>query len=87
MAELVTKLFDRYGVGVLGFDVVGRARYQLRSSARCARAEDFKRIAGFQDAYKPLRPALDFDGRFAEGDAGAAGGAATTSTARTAPCA
>ena len=53
MADVVAKLFDRYGVGVLGFDVVWAERDTSRIDiARCPRAGDFKRIAGFQDAYK-----------------------------------
>src|SRR5262245_28562446 len=67
MAELVDKLFERYQVAVLGFDVVwaepdpssgmevldGLARGELRSNA------------AFQGAYARLRPGLDFDARFA----------------------
>jgi adenylate cyclase len=67
MAELVDKLFERYGVAMLGFDVVwaepdpssgievleGLARGELRN------------VPGFQTSYAKLRPQLDFDARFA----------------------
>jgi adenylate cyclase len=67
MAELVEKLFDRYGVALLGFDVVWAepdpssgidvldtlARTELTASPE------------FKSAYARLRPSLDFDARFA----------------------
>jgi len=68
MAELVTKLFDEYGIAVLGFDVVWAERDTssgidaLDSLAR----KELKQAAGFQDAYQKLRPALDYDGLFAQ---------------------
>jgi adenylate cyclase len=68
MAELTEKLFERYGIEVLGFDVVWAERDTssgidtLDALAR----KDLKTVAGFQDAYKTLRPALDNDERFAK---------------------
>jgi adenylate cyclase len=68
MADLVAKLFDQYGIRVLGFDVVWAERDNssgietLDSLAR----KDLKQVAGFQDAYQKLRPALDYDGLFAQ---------------------
>ena len=67
MAEILDKLFSRYGVELVGFDVVwaerdpssgvevldGLARGPLRGDA------------GFRAAYAALRPQLDFDARFA----------------------
>jgi len=67
MAELTEKLFDRYGVALLGFDVVlaerdpssgidvldGLARNELKGNSE------------FEKTYSRLRPALDFDARFA----------------------
>jgi adenylate cyclase len=67
MAELVDKLFERYGVALLGFDVVWAE--PDRSSGieileRLARGE-LRNAPGFQSFYAKLRPALDFDARFA----------------------
>ena len=68
MADLVDKLFDRYGIAVLGFDVVWAERDAssgidvLDALAR----DDLKGVAAFQAAYAELRPRLDFDARFAE---------------------
>jgi adenylate cyclase len=67
MAELTQKLFQRYGVALLGFDVVwaepdpssgiavleGLAKRELRANAE------------FQRSYARLRPGLDYDARFA----------------------
>ena len=67
MAELVDQLFDRYGVGVLGFDVVWAERDPssgIEVLDAFARAE-LKGSAEFQSAYSRLRPQLDFDRRFA----------------------
>ena len=67
MAELVDKLFDRYGVALLGFDVVW-AEPDPSSGVdvldALARA-DFKANTEFQSVYARLRPNLDFDARFA----------------------
>jgi adenylate cyclase len=68
MAELVDKLFDRYGVAVLGFDVVWAERDPssgmeiLDTLART----DLKANQEFQRAYAQARPRLDFDRRFAD---------------------
>ena len=68
MAELVDKLFDRYGIAALGFDVVWAERDPssgidvLDALAR----DDLKGVAAFQSAYGKLRPRLDFDARFVE---------------------
>ena len=67
MAELVEKLFDRYGVKLVGFDVVWAERDAssgidvLDSLAR----SQLKEVSAFQSAYARLREDLDFDGRFA----------------------
>ena len=67
MAELVDKLFARYGVAVLGFDVVwaepdpSSGMATLDSLAR----GELKGNAEFQRAYGMARPQLDFDRRFA----------------------
>ena len=67
LAELTDKLFERYGVALVGFDVVlaepdpssglevleELARGELRADAR------------FQKALAGLRPSLDYDARFA----------------------
>src|SRR5262245_52377809 len=68
MAELITKLFDRYGVEVLGFDIVWAERDTssgidtLDALAR----KDLKQVSGFLEAYKSLRPGLDNDELFAK---------------------
>ena len=67
MAEVVEKLFDRYGVKLVGFDVVWAERDAssgidvLDSLAR----SQLKEVSAFQSAYARLREDLDFDGRFA----------------------
>ena len=67
MAGLVDKLFDRYGVAAVGFDVVWAERDPssgidvLDTLAR----EDLKGIPAFQSAYRQLRQRLDYDRRFA----------------------
>jgi adenylate cyclase len=67
MADLVDKLFDRHGVGVVAFDVVWAERDSSSGMAALDRlaATELKSDAGFQAAYAALRPSLDFDGRFA----------------------
>jgi len=67
MAELVDKLFERYGVAVLGFDVVWAERDPssgMEILDALARGE-LKGNAEFQRAYGMARPQLDFDRRFA----------------------
>src|SRR5207249_3188649 len=64
MAELVDKLFDQYGVGVLGFDVIWAERDTssgidvLDSLAQ----KDLKAVPAFQQVYRDLREKLDNDG-------------------------
>jgi len=68
MAEFTEKLFDRYGVALVGFDVVWAERDPssgidvLDALAR----KEFQGNRDFQAAYSRLRPTLDFDARFAE---------------------
>jgi len=68
MAEFTGKLFDRYGVALVGFDVVWAERDPssgidvLDALAR----KEFQGNRDFQAAYSRLRPTLDFDARFAE---------------------
>jgi adenylate cyclase len=67
MAELVEKLFERYGVAVLGFDVVWAERDPssgIEVLDGLARRE-LKENPQFQNTYSRLRPSLDFDERFA----------------------
>jgi adenylate cyclase len=67
MAELVDKLFDRYGVKLVGFDVVWAERDAssgIDVLDELARSR-LKEVAAFQSAYATLREDLDFDGRFA----------------------
>src|SRR6267143_523999 len=67
MAELVDKLFDKYGVGVLGFDVIWAERDTssgidvLDSLAQ----KDLNEVPAFQQVYRGLREKLDNDGLFA----------------------
>jgi adenylate cyclase len=67
MARLLDKLFDQYGVAMVGFDVVWAERDAssgidtLDSLAH----EDLKDVPAFQAAYRQLRPKLDFDGLLA----------------------
>jgi adenylate cyclase len=68
MAELNEKLFDHYGLALVGFDVVWAERDPssgidvLDALARSELKEDSE----FQKTYSRLRPALDFDARFAQ---------------------
>ena len=68
MADLMNKLFDKYQIAVLGFDVVW-AEPDTSSGINVLDAlaqRDLKQVAGFQDAYHKLRPQLDNDGLFAQ---------------------
>jgi adenylate cyclase len=67
MADVVTKLFDRHGIAVLGFDVVFAERDPSSGiDALDALAQgDLKQAAAFQQAYRDLRPKLDNDALFA----------------------
>jgi adenylate cyclase len=67
MAELTDKLFERYGVALIGFDVVWAERDTssgievLDALAR----KELRASRDFQAAYARVRPALDFEERFA----------------------
>src|SRR5919108_6384123 len=67
MAELTDKLFERYGVALLGLDVVLAER---DTSSGIDVLDELARgtlrdASAFQAAYKDLRPTLDYDARFA----------------------
>jgi adenylate cyclase len=67
MAKIIDKLFDKYRVAVVGFDVVfAEADYSsgIRALDQLAEAQ-LKRDAEFQQAYREMRPQLDNDGLFA----------------------
>ena len=64
MAELTTRLFERYGVALVGFDVV------LAERDPSSGIEVLDRLArenpALQGLYAKVRPSLDFDARFAQ---------------------
>ena len=68
LAVLVDKLFNHYGIRVLGFDVVlaeadrSSGLHSLESLA----VGDLKDNNAFQGSLKLLKPQLDYDARFAE---------------------
>ncbi len=67
LATLMTKLFDQYGVKLVGFDVVFAEPDEssgLKSLESLAKKE-LKDVAGFQSTLRELRPRLDNDARFA----------------------
>ena len=67
MAELTTRLFERYDVALLGFDVV-LAERDPSSGIDVLDAlskKDLQDNRSFQEKYLRLRPSLDFDARFA----------------------
>src|SRR5688572_28388144 len=68
MADVVQKLFDRYGIAILGFDVVWAERDTSSGidTLDALAANDLRQVAGFQEVYKGLRPRLDNDLLFAE---------------------
>jgi adenylate cyclase len=68
MAELISKLFDRYGVEVLGFDIVWAERDTSSGidTLDALAQKDLKQASGFQELYKSLRPGLDNDELFAK---------------------
>ena len=68
MAELVEKVFDRYGAQVLGFDVVWAERDTSSGidTLDALAQKHFRQVSAFQDVYKTLRPALDNDALFAK---------------------
>ena len=68
MAGLVQKLFDKYQVGIVAFDVVfAEADYSsgIRSLEQLAQGR-LKDVPAFQDAFRDLRPKLDNDAQFAQ---------------------
>ncbi|MGA8004913.1 MAG: adenylate/guanylate cyclase domain-containing protein [Burkholderiales bacterium] len=67
MARLIDKLFDKYGVALVGFDVVfAEADYSSGIRALDEMAQNqLKQDPGFQDLYARMRPGLDNDGLFA----------------------
>jgi adenylate cyclase len=68
MARLVDKLFDKYGVALVGFDVVfAEADYSSGIRALDEMAQNqLKQVPGFQEQYARIRPTLDNDGLFAK---------------------
>jgi adenylate cyclase len=67
MARLMDKLFDQYGIAVVGFDVIWAERDTssgmdvLNGLAQ----KELRDAPGFQAAYQAVRPKLDFDAQFA----------------------
>lgn len=64
MAGLITKLFDKYKVAIVGFDVVfAESDYSsgIKRLDELASGE-LRRVPGFVEAYGKLRPQLDNDG-------------------------
>ena len=67
LANLMNKLFDQYGVKLVGFDVVFAEPDEssgLKSLESLAKKE-LKEAPVFQSVLKDLRPQLDYDARFA----------------------
>jgi adenylate cyclase len=67
LATLMNKLFDQYGLKLVGFDVVFAEPDDssgLKSLESLAKKE-LKDVAGFQSTLRELRPQLDNDARFA----------------------
>ena len=67
LATLMNKLFDQYGVRLVGFDVVFAEPDDssgLRSLETLAKKE-LKDVTSFQSALREMRPQLDNDARFA----------------------
>ena len=68
MAQLITRLFDDYGIAIIGFDVVFAepdGSSGLRSLDSLAGGE-LRGEAAFQSALSRLRGSLDYDRRFAD---------------------
>jgi len=68
LATLVNKLFDKYGIAILGFDVVFAEPDEssgLPVLDKLAKGK-LKDVAPFQSALKQLRPKLDYDAIFAK---------------------
>jgi adenylate cyclase len=68
MAELITKLFDKYGLAIVGFDVVWAERDTSSGidTLDALAKKEFKEIPAFQHTYRDIRGRLDNDGLFAE---------------------
>ncbi len=67
LATLMDKLFDRYGIRLIGFDVVFAEPDDssgLKSLESLA-VKELKDVPGFQATLRELRPQLDNDARFA----------------------
>jgi adenylate cyclase len=67
MASLLDKLFNKYQVGIVGFDVVfAEADYSsgIRTLEQLAEGR-LKGVPEFQQAFRDLRPQLDNDAQFA----------------------
>ena len=68
MARLIDKLFDKYGIAIVGFDVVfAEADYSsgIRTLEQFAQKE-LKEVPAFQQAFEQMRSKLDYDGLFAQ---------------------
>ncbi len=68
LALLLDKLFDRYQIAIVGFDIVFAERDEssgLRVLQQLAQKE-LKDVAGFQATLKQLQPQLEYDQIFAE---------------------
>ncbi|MGH8740762.1 MAG: CHASE2 domain-containing protein, partial [Burkholderiales bacterium] len=68
MADVIQKLFDKYGIAILGFDVVWAERDTSSGidTLDALAEKDLRQVAGFQEIYKGLRPRLDNDLLFAQ---------------------
>lgn len=67
LARLMDKLFDHYGVKLVGFDVVF-AEPDVSSGIQTLESlagRDLRDNPAFQSAFRALRPRLDYDARFA----------------------
>ena len=68
MAGLIEKLFDKYQVAIVAFDVVfAEADYSsgIRALEQLAQGQ-LKEVPAFQQAFREMRPKLDNDGLFAQ---------------------
>ena len=68
LAALITKLFDKYGIAIVGFDVVfaepdDSSGLPVLDKLAKGRLKD---VAPFQSALSQLRPGLDYDAVFAK---------------------
>src|SRR3989337_547806 len=72
MAELLDRLFGRYEVAIVAFDVVfAEADYSSGIRVLDQLAQDaLKDVPNFLQSYRELRPRLDNDGQFAEAISG-----------------